>query len=215
MFASLMLTIPALVVPLLQAPTTRDCQFGRLGDPAEDARSVAAFTDAVEAYADLRRMFDRGLFPEWMEADREQAEFVAAELAATLRDTRPNARIGDFFKPAVAELFRFRIATALREHNYDLAALTATDDGEGGVPEFLRPTVNRPLPWGVGGAFWPAAVQALPLLPRELEYRFVGRDLVLLDTRSNLVIDILELALPTAPAPLAWARRAALTRSVN
>lgn len=207
MFATLILTIPALVVPLLQPPATRDCRFGRLGDPVQDARAVAAFTDAVEAYADLRRMFDRGLPPEWMAADFEQAEFEAAELAAMLRDTRPNARIGDFFKPAVADLFRNRIATALREHHYDLAALTAADDEEGDAPAFLRLTVNGPLPWHTGGAFWPAAVQALPVLPRQLEYRFVGRDLVLFDARASLVVDILELALPTAPAHV--------TRTVN
>lgn len=202
MFATLILAIPALVVPLLQPPATRDCRFGRLGDPVQEARAVAAFTDAVEAYADLRRMFDRGLPPEWMAADFEQAEFEAAELAAMVRDTRPNARIGDLFKPAVADLFRLRIAAALREHSDGVAALIATDDDEGDAPAFPRLTVNGPLPWGVGVAFWPAAVEALPVLPRELEYRFVGRDLVLLDTRAHLVVDILELALPAVPRPV-------------
>ena len=89
---------------------------------------------------------------------------------------------------------------ALREHNFDIAALSAIDDEEGDVPELLRLAVNRSLPWGVAGTIWPAAVHGLPELPRELEYRFIGRDLVLLDVRANLVVDVLELAIPTAPA---------------
>ena len=36
-----------------------------------------------------------------------------------------------------------------------------------------------------------------PALPPELAYRFVGRDLVLVDVHANLVVDILDLALPT------------------
>jgi len=49
-------------------------------------------------------------------------------------------------------------------------------------------------------AIWPAVLLALPDLPRELEYRVVGRDLVLLDTELNLVVDVLGAAFP-----LEWA----------
>jgi len=43
---------------------------------------------------------------------------------------------------------------------------------------------------------WPALLAALPALPEELEYRFVGWDLVLVDTHADLVVDILKDALP-------------------
>ncbi len=46
------------------------------------------------------------------------------------------------------------------------------------------------------GAIWPAVLLALPDLPRELEYRVIGRDLALLDTELNLVVDVLEAAFP-------------------
>jgi hypothetical protein len=39
---------------------------------------------------------------------------------------------------------------------------------------------------------WRALVWALPSLPEELEYRFAGRDLVLLDSEAQLVVDILR-----------------------
>ena len=43
---------------------------------------------------------------------------------------------------------------------------------------------------------WPALLHALPPLPRELEYRIVDADLVLIDLRADLVVDILENAMP-------------------
>jgi hypothetical protein len=36
----------------------------------------------------------------------------------------------------------------------------------------------------------------LPELPGELEYRFLGRDLLLVDVLANLVVDVLHDALP-------------------
>ena len=44
------------------------------------------------------------------------------------------------------------------------------------------------------------ALGRLPVLPLELEYRFVDRDLVLLDTEIDLVVDVLENALPPETA---------------
>jgi hypothetical protein len=42
----------------------------------------------------------------------------------------------------------------------------------------------------------PKLLAALPPLPHGLEYRFVGRRLILHDTLTNLVVDILENAIP-------------------
>ena len=43
---------------------------------------------------------------------------------------------------------------------------------------------------------WPGFLWTLPALPEELQYRFVGRDLILLDVHANLVVDILRDAIP-------------------
>ena len=43
---------------------------------------------------------------------------------------------------------------------------------------------------------WSSVLAALPPLPHELQYRFVGRDLVLVDTHADLVVDILRNAVP-------------------
>ena len=53
-----------------------------------------------------------------------------------------------------------------------------------------------PLPWAARWTSWAAIEETLPPLPLELTYGFVGRDLVLLDVDADMVVDILELALP-------------------
>jgi hypothetical protein len=45
----------------------------------------------------------------------------------------------------------------------------------------------------------PSLLAVLPPLPPELSYRFVGRDLVLLDRNTSLIIDIVADALPRPP----------------
>jgi hypothetical protein len=42
---------------------------------------------------------------------------------------------------------------------------------------------------------------ALPKLPKELEYRFLGRDLVLWDLHAGLIVDFIPRALAETTAP--------------
>jgi len=44
----------------------------------------------------------------------------------------------------------------------------------------------------------PSILAVLPSLPRELEYRFVGRDLLILDRNTAVVLDVMRDALPPA-----------------
>jgi len=47
----------------------------------------------------------------------------------------------------------------------------------------------------------PSVLSNLPQLPKALEYRIVGRDLVLRDIDANMVVDFLPNALPAEAAP--------------
>ena len=42
----------------------------------------------------------------------------------------------------------------------------------------------------------PALLARLPVLPAPLEYRFVGRDLILFDSSARLMVDVIENAVP-------------------
>jgi hypothetical protein len=46
--------------------------------------------------------------------------------------------------------------------------------------------------WGQANTTFQWITDLLPLLPEDVDYRLVGRDLVLVDVRTNLVIDVLR-----------------------
>ena len=193
MFSPMILSIPTMVLPLLLPPPP-DCQFERFGDIAADEQALATFEAAVNEYAELHRRLARAWPPMGFSADPEQAEAAAEALRLALRDARPHSGLGGFFRPEVADVFRLRIANALRGDDADLAVIGWPPEGDEDIDGW-KPAINQPIPWGVSGMRTPLTA-VLPPLPSELGYRFIGRDLVLVDVHANLVVDILELALP-------------------
>jgi len=65
------------------------------------------------------------------------------------------------------------------------------------VPPQSPASVNAPYPKNAALATVPPLLLLrLPKLPDGLEYRFMGRDLILHDTTANIVVDILREAAP-------------------
>ena len=89
------------------------------------------------------------------------------------------ARQGDLFTPVVLVALRARIDRALRAHAHTAADVHAAELAKG---------FDLALP--------PCILAALPPLPSELEYRIVGRDLILFDPHASLVVDSLPRAVP-------------------
>ena len=70
---------------------------------------------------------------------------------------------------------------------------------EDSVPVAVR--VNAQYPSGAALSTVPASVLAtLPQLPAPLQYRFVGRNLILLDSVAGLIVDFLPAGTPPLPA---------------
>jgi hypothetical protein len=148
------------------------------------------YRSAVDAYALLHREAASALPAGGLCGGPEQLELIRLELSREIRNLRGHAHEGDIFDADVSVVLRARLARAL-----------ADDEGEGAVSlgDFDDPEhwphpieVNGFFPWETGPARWRGLLWALPLLPEELEYRILGRDLVLLDVQARLVVDILR-----------------------
>jgi hypothetical protein len=106
---------------------------------------------------------------------------------------RSNAKQGDIFTPAVATYFRHQIQATLSgaEGARIRASLRDAEPVKG------RLQVNQTYPSKVPlQSTPPSLLLNLPPLPKDLEYRIVGRDLVLHDTGANLVVDYIPDILP-------------------
>jgi hypothetical protein len=167
------------------------CRLDRMPSATTDVETLARFEKATREYAALHHQLVRAAFLD--DETGEGNEAAENALPEAIRFARRKAKMGDIFDVEVAELLRFQIWFGLWHNRY-----TTTDNfavrpyvPPAGPPllvnDTLRPLVGRPLP---------ASMWGLPSLPEELEYRLVGRDLVLFDTRTRVIVDVLTNALP-------------------
>ena len=196
MFATILIHASLILLPVLHVPArTAACRSDKVTRLVVEERALAQFNAAVEGYVSLHRLLERSLPPEQMFDDPADMFAARAAVRSAILDTRPNARRGDIFTPCVARLLSDRLDQVISREGYDPTDILA-DINEERVPGTPEPEVNGEYPWAIGSTMWPALLRALPPLPRELEYRFSDLDLVLIDVHANLVLDILENALP-------------------
>ena len=208
MFAVIAIQVPLLLSPLLIAHPTRDCRLEVLAPQAVENRALSGFDVAVDEYARLHRRIARSL-PMPPAFDTED-DFVTGELRDAIVAARPNVRRGMFFTPDVALFLQQRIDWAFLHHP-GAAADATLRGGYDPLAGEAGPVVNQPFAPAVASVRWLPLVRALPALPPELEFALWGRDLVLVDVRANLVLDVLEEALPPAAGSIAFTPTAVST----
>lgn len=152
-----------------------------------------AFVARINQYAEMHRLATGPLGPLVMCSDPEELLRQQSALGRAIRESRPNAREGDIFTPDAARYFRTLIAE-VAWRGLDLWG--EVEDALAWDTEAAVVEVNAQVPWNAGPMMWPSVLWRLPELPPELEYRFVGRDLVLIDVDGNIVVDVLREAVP-------------------
>jgi len=161
-----------------------------------DAGLVAAFTERVEAYNKLRR--DLAKDSAKLKETNNPAEIGAAEktLAAKIRAARVNAKRGDIFTPATEAMFRRLIRPPLTK-GPDAAENKETIKEDAPKPSEVPFKVNGEYPKEAPlSTVPPDVLKALPPLPENLQYRIVGKHLILLCTQGNLIVDYMLNAIP-------------------
>jgi hypothetical protein len=156
--------------------------------------TFADFSKRIDFYMTQRRSAEAAV-PELKETsdpkkvyDRERA------LGDAIRTVRADARPGEVFTDAAAEEFR-RIIKA------DFMKRAATDRKAvlEEVPFTVLPRINIAYPTELPLAtFPPSLLMNLPTLPDVLEYRFLGRHLILRDIKGNVIVDYIPEVVPAA-----------------
>ena len=157
------------------------------------AAVLAGFTGRVTAYADLRKSLEKG--DAKLKSTTEPGELDAARksLAARLQAARPAAKLGDIFTVDSRPVFRRLLSPQLKGTDGAENKGAIKDDNPGAVAI----KVNAPYPSKAPlSTVPPDILKALPVLPDDLDYRFVGKHLILYDTKAGLVIDYIPNAIP-------------------
>ena len=195
MLGPLALLLSMAALPETGRPTSLPPYMADVPNPEARQTALSEFEEALEQYALLHRRLERERPPK--EPVDDPAVFIQAahDLANAIRNARPDARAGDIFTPGPARMIRQIITQALQRYGYDARDVIRVLNDER-LPGAKLPVVNGRYDRRLGAWMWPALLQALPPLPQELEYRIVDADLVLIDLRADLVVDILENAMP-------------------
>ena len=187
--------IPLVLLPLMSVPLQSNCGIEPMPPSAVEAPTLAAFNQRLDAYLVVHNDVERLLSPQRLFDDPEDMDDAIQAMQSGIRAARPDARPGSIFTADVGALIRTRLEGRLAACNTRVEDVLAFINEER-LPRVPKPKINAPFPWALGSAMWPTLLAALPPLPDELQYRFADRDLVLIDMHADLVVDILENALP-------------------
>jgi hypothetical protein len=114
-------------------------------------------------------------------------------LGQAIRTARRNTKQHEIFTPVISAEFKRLIGTAFDGPESHRVRVSLKHD----EPVNARLHVNESYPEAIPLQTTPPSLLLdLPKLPPELEYRVVGRDLVLRDVKANLVVDFIPKALP-------------------
>ena len=159
-----------------------------------DADVLADFQARVQGYVELHQCLEDSI-PAPASKDWPAVYGAIQTLGAKIRAARQNARQGDVFTPEIQRVLRQTIRECLTGCNINNLLASLNEENPEGL--VLVPYVNGEWPDEASyGPMPPHLLAALPPLPDELQYRFMNRDLVLLDVHANVIVDFMTNAMP-------------------
>jgi hypothetical protein len=158
-----------------------------------EKKTIADFKNRLKTYMQLRSRLKAKLPKLSKDSTPEQIESFRKSFEGQMRTARAGVKSGDIFRAGVAAYIRKTLRTEFQgKDRAELRNIVFEADTQG-VP--LR--VNYPYPETKEFTEMPATLLAkLPQLPKEVRYRFVGRNMLLVDRDNNLIIDYMVDALP-------------------
>lgn len=177
---------PPPATPVKAAVSTPVADQARVAGVNADAAVLADFKARVEKYIALRKDAVKGA-PKLKETE-DVAQIKAAQdaLSARIRAARTTARHGDVFTPEITVKIRQLLSPELKGDDGRDAKAILKDDAPTNVPL----EVNAKYPDGAPVPTVPASLLLnLPTLPEPLQYRIIGRHLILLDEDADVIVD--------------------------
>jgi hypothetical protein len=159
----------------------------------QDKRTISNFEKSVKKYTKLRERIEKKLPKLSKDADGKEIDKHKMTFQKSVQTARSGAKQGEIFTPAASELIRKIIKSEFKGKERVELRETVLEADTKGVP--LK--INYPYPdFKEQIEMSPSLLLSLPQLPKQLRYRFVGRNLLLMDRENELIVDYMTNALP-------------------
>lgn len=186
--AAAVLTLP----PPAAAQTASPAVTGAPVVQGATGNALDEFQRRLNGYLALRAALARKLQP--LAATASAAELSARQeaLAAAMREARKGAKQGDLIPALVARQIADTALADFRRRNPMTKAAALRE-----VPDTPRPVINKTYPVDAAlPTVPPLLLASLPKLPDNLQYRFFGRHIAILDGDVQIIVDFVPNALP-------------------
>ncbi len=158
-----------------------------------DAQALATMNDRLKEYTELHRKLESTLPKLPDNATPEQIDKNQRALEQLVRKARVTAKPGDIFTPEARPVIKRLLATVFGGPDGKQLKSSIMDEN----PVGIKLTVNGRYPDTVPlSTVPPEVLQTLPKLSEDMEYRFIGDRLILLDVPAHVIADFIEDAMP-------------------
>src|SRR5215216_5498168 len=179
-------------------------QGSRVALSAAEQRTASAFEKRVRDYVDMRERLEDRLPKLSKDAKPEEIARHKAAFQEVVRSARAGAKQGDIFTPEAMAFIRATIRDEFKgRERKELREEVLVNAENKAVPA----RVNYPYPETQELLEMPPTLLLrLPQLPKQVKYRFVRDNLLLVDRENGLILDYMTDPLPKTevkPAPSA------------
>lgn len=160
---------------------------------ARDQQAVAAFEKRVKDYARMREGIEEKMPKLSKESTPEEIQAHKTSFEERVRAARAGAKPGQVFTPDITTHIRALIRSEFKGTDRKQLRETVKEADNKGVPlrvNYTYPETKELIEMP------PTLLMKLPLLPKQLRYRFVGRHMLLVDRENSLIIDYMLDAIP-------------------
>jgi len=159
-----------------------------------DAAALATMNDRLKAYVELHQKLEAGLPRLPDDATPEQIDKNQRLFERRMREVRSEAKPGDIFTAEAQPVIKRLIAQVFEGPDGKQLKASIMDEN----PVGIKLAVNARYPDAVPiSTVPPQILQTLPKLTEDMEYRFIGNALILLDAHAHTIADFIDNALPT------------------
>jgi len=188
------LAIPCALLLSLAGSAQIGAQQKSANKPPANAKAltISKFENRVKTYVEQRDKLEDTLKDRPKQTDPASADRHQRALEKLVQASRSSAKRGDIFTPDMQQLVRQLLrpifagkdGRQIRDEIHD-------NEYKGNAPLAVNARYPDEVPLSTVP---PQVLQSLPKLPGELEYRFIGTNLILFDPHAHIIVDYMERA---------------------